>query len=88
MSRLEDHYLEKAVKAWPPEFNGTGTAWRSPSNIALVKYWGKRSGQVPQNPSLSFSLSRSVTETRIYAMIGRAQTIPGEPIDVRWTGPR
>lgn len=38
-------------------------AWRSPSNIALIKYWGKQQGQIPMNPSLSFSLKNSYTET-------------------------
>ena len=38
---------------------------RSPSNIALVKYWGKKDGQIPANPSLSFTLSKSYTETEI-----------------------
>jgi diphosphomevalonate decarboxylase len=37
--------------------------WRSPSNIALVKYWGKRGKQLPQNPSISFTLSECCTET-------------------------
>lgn len=37
--------------------------WQSPSNIALVKYWGKQSGQIPSNASLSFTLSESFTET-------------------------
>ncbi len=37
--------------------------WESPSNIALVKYWGKRSGQLPANPSLSMTLSRAYTRT-------------------------
>ena len=42
---------------------GTGKiAWRSPSNIALVKYWGKKGRQIPANPSLSMTLSRAVTE--------------------------
>ncbi len=38
----------------------------APSNIALVKYWGKKSGgvQLPMNASLSFTLSRSKTITR------------------------
>jgi diphosphomevalonate decarboxylase len=40
-------------------------SWRSPSNIALVKYWGKKGGQIPANASLSFTLSKSVTETTI-----------------------
>lgn len=34
----------------------------SPSNIALVKYWGKYGDQLPQNPSISFTLDRSRTE--------------------------
>ena len=40
--------------------------WKSPSNIALVKYWGKRDGQIPQNPSLSMTLSESFSETSLY----------------------
>lgn len=39
--------------------------WRSPSNIALVKYWGKFSQQLPSNPSISFTLSKAYTETWI-----------------------
>ncbi len=39
--------------------------WRSPSNIALIKYWGKKENQIPNNPSLSFSLSNSYTDTKI-----------------------
>ena len=39
--------------------------WASPSNIAIVKYWGKRKGQLPQNASLSFTLSQSKTETQV-----------------------
>ena len=31
-----------------------------PSNIALVKYWGKKDEQIPINPSLSFTLQNSV----------------------------
>lgn len=37
----------------------------SPSNIALIKYWGKYERQIPANASLSFSLTRSFTETKI-----------------------
>jgi diphosphomevalonate decarboxylase len=39
--------------------------WTSPSNIALIKYWGKYGDQMPENPSLSFTLSRSVTQMNI-----------------------
>jgi diphosphomevalonate decarboxylase len=36
-----------------------------PSNIALVKYWGKKGLQLPANPSLSFTLSASYTQMEI-----------------------
>lgn len=39
--------------------------WCSPSNIALIKYWGKKGVQIPTNASLSFTLARSQTETII-----------------------
>jgi diphosphomevalonate decarboxylase len=39
--------------------------WRSPSNIALIKYWGKKAVQIPLNPSISFTLSESFTETTV-----------------------
>jgi len=39
--------------------------WRSPSNIALIKYWGKKGHQLPANPSLSFTLENSFTETKL-----------------------
>jgi diphosphomevalonate decarboxylase len=38
------------------------TGWQCPSNIALVKYWGKKSGQIPANPSISLTLSESCTK--------------------------
>ena len=35
-----------------------------PSNIALIKYWGKYENQIPANPSISYTLSqcRTITE--------------------------
>lgn len=39
--------------------------WSAPSNIALVKYWGKWGEQLPQNPSLSFTLKHSLTTMSI-----------------------
>jgi len=41
------------------------TAWKSPSNIALIKYWGKYDVQIPANPSISFTLSEAATTTRL-----------------------
>ncbi|MFA6401560.1 MAG: hypothetical protein WCX31_08045 [Salinivirgaceae bacterium] len=45
-------------------------SWRSPSNIALIKYWGKTGNQLPMNPSLSFSLDAAFTETTIAVIEG------------------
>ncbi len=39
--------------------------WRSPSNIALIKYWGKYGQQLPCNPSISFTLDAAYTETSL-----------------------
>src|SRR5690625_208765 len=39
--------------------------WESPSNIALVKYWGKSDIQIPKNPSISFTLQEAKTITRL-----------------------
>lgn len=41
------------------------TRWQAPSNIALIKYWGKEKNQIPKNPSLSFTLQKCVTKTSI-----------------------
>jgi len=41
------------------------SSWKSPSNIALVKYWGKKDLQIPKNPSLSFTLSNCFTICKI-----------------------
>jgi diphosphomevalonate decarboxylase len=43
------------------------SCWRSPSNIALVKYWGKKPGQIPFNASISFTLSNCYSETILSA---------------------
>ncbi|MBC7429034.1 MAG: diphosphomevalonate decarboxylase [Bacteriovorax sp.] len=40
--------------------------WTSPSNIALVKYWGKVPVQIPANPSISFTLSESKTSMTVF----------------------
>lgn len=44
--------------------NGSFT-WSSPSNIALVKYWGKKKDQIPENPSISFTLNNCKTITKL-----------------------
>ena len=41
----------------------TSFSWSAPSNIALVKYWGKKENgdQIPANPSISFTLKNCKT---------------------------
>lgn len=39
--------------------------WESPSNIALIKYWGKKKDQIPENPSISFTLNNCKTITSL-----------------------
>ncbi|HKX85572.1 MAG TPA: diphosphomevalonate decarboxylase [Flavobacterium sp.] len=39
--------------------------WSAPSNIALVKYWGKKDKQIPANPSISFTLHNCKTITKM-----------------------
>lgn len=53
----------------PSGYEATATSgsftWRAPSNIALVKYWGKRGEQLPANPSVSFTLDACATTTTL-----------------------
>ena len=61
--------MNKINDAFIPDWDGTvseGTSkWQSPSNIALVKYWGKHGNQLPNNPSVSFTLSNCNTQTKL-----------------------
>ncbi len=50
------------------ESNPYIASWQSPSNIALVKYWGKKGPQLPANPSISFTLDNAITSTQIEAI--------------------
>lgn len=58
--------MQEAFRAELPEDFHGGVKWQSPSNIALVKYWGKKGKQLPKNPSVSFTLSQCRTETAIF----------------------
>lgn len=40
-------------------------SWSAPSNIALAKYWGKKDNQIPQNPSVSFTLNTCRTNMTV-----------------------
>lgn len=59
---LENHFIS-------PNYSHTieqgSFSWSSPSNIALVKYWGKKENQIPANPSISFTLNNCKTITTL-----------------------
>lgn len=61
MMRIQD-FIPKSYKG---NIKDGSVAWSSPSNIALVKYWGKKEDQIPENPSISFTLSNCKTITEI-----------------------
>ena len=47
------------------EINAGSFTFSAPSNIALVKYWGKKENQIPANPSISFTLNNCKTITKL-----------------------
>jgi diphosphomevalonate decarboxylase len=62
----QSYYLQEASGCQcPPDGLEGRIAWESPSNIALIKYWGKKDHQIPLNPSVSITLSVSKTRTEI-----------------------
>jgi len=52
-------------KSYSKTIESGSFTWSSPSNIALVKYWGKKPNQIPENPSISFTLSNCKTITTL-----------------------
>lgn len=58
----EQDFIPKPYKELPK--NGA-VSYQSPSNIALVKYWGKHGEQLPENASISFTLSNCHTQTEL-----------------------
>lgn len=59
-------FLENKDLSIGPDMMVEGkVGWKSPSNIALIKYWGKYRDQIPMNPSVSFTLSQAYTQTII-----------------------
>jgi len=53
------------LKTYSKNFEGGKFTWESPSNIALVKYWGKKENQISANPSISFTLDACKTITTV-----------------------
>ncbi|MFL0353867.1 diphosphomevalonate/mevalonate 3,5-bisphosphate decarboxylase family protein [Xanthomarina sp. GH4-25] len=58
----EQHFIPKEYKISKEKGQVT---WESPSNIALVKYWGKKKHQIPENPSISLTLNNCKTITTL-----------------------
>lgn len=58
-------------------------SWSSPSNIALVKYWGKYPVQIPANPSVSYTLKKSLSTLSITAI---ESTATGISVDFYFEG--
>ena len=59
---LEEEFIPKEISK---TLNSGKVKWSSPSNIALVKYWGKKEHQIPANPSVSFTLEACKTTTTL-----------------------
>ena len=59
---MSNNFIYKPTKDLPKNGNVT---WQSPSNIALIKYWGKKPVQLPANSSISFTLKNCYTETSL-----------------------
>ncbi|SDS30715.1 diphosphomevalonate decarboxylase [Polaribacter sp. KT25b] len=53
------------VKSELKHIDTASFTWQTPSNIALVKYWGKSNPQISKNASISFTLNNCHTITTI-----------------------
>lgn len=58
----------------------------APSNIALVKYWGKIGNQLPANPSISFTLNNCKTITKLNFNSNINDKINGISFDLLFEG--
>ena len=73
--RITDQYREEAIQMRISSDPSQGKcAWQSPSNIAIIKYWGKRPGQFPMNPSLSLTLGDACTRMHVDYHYSRSNT--------------
>lgn len=66
LSMIEKDFIPSAyIEEKKEEVKEGKITYRSPSNIALVKYWGKKENQIPANPSISFTLDACATTTTV-----------------------
>ena len=68
------------------EINPGKVTWKSPSNIALIKYWGKYGTQLPRNPSISFTLDTAATTTSIEYSIAETDDPTSVSLDFFFEG--
>ncbi len=73
------NYHNPALTVLSDEVEPGAIRWRSPSNIALVKYWGKHGDQLPRNSSVSFTLDGAATDTTLHYAVRKTA---GEGVDV------
>ena len=60
--RTETDFIPKSISK---TIEAGSFTWSAPSNIALIKYWGKKANQIPANPSVSFTLNACKTITTL-----------------------
>lgn len=63
------------LKEYSKKFSDGKVTWESPSNIALIKYWGKKEFQIPSNPSISFTLNNCKTKTTLTYTVKKSNDI-------------
>lgn len=68
--------------------NRLSYSWWAPSNIALVKYWGKKKGlQLPANPSVSLTLNEARTYVTLEVLSKDDEAFENAPwIDLIFSG--
>ena len=60
---MSDRFYSKEYNVSIPQGE---VCWQAPSNIALIKYWGKKEIQIPRNPSISLTLKACATRTLVH----------------------
>lgn len=84
MKSLTEKFKSEAIREIPASGLSGSVSWQSPSNIALVKYWGKREIQLPMNPSVSLTLQEAHTTTKTAFSISKIRREP--VLDYRFEG--
>jgi diphosphomevalonate decarboxylase len=65
---MNNNTINSSLSSRKDGVKGFSAIWQAPSNIALIKYWGKHGNQLPNNPSLSITLNKAFTTTKFQAV--------------------